>query len=159
MKKVLKLLMGFPIGIAVLVLTYVLIGAVEGQATYTEEIMKLTEFKYLLAQATIAGMSYIVVGYAITIFADVLKPTEERTYLTWKGLGKFIVEGLIIFLICLVISRIINRRGTLKGYVGEVFYGLTGVVLVVSAIVAAIYNTFEMRKINKQLKKRQEESK
>ena len=127
MKKHLKPMVGFTKGIVLLALTYVLIGAVDGNPNYTEEIMKLTDYRYLLAQVIFAGMSGVII---------------------------YLVQTAVAFGLCFVISNLLDRRGTLNGYVGSVFYGLATLAMCVAILAVAIKYSVENAKINRELRKR-----
>ena len=155
MKKVLKILLGFPIGVAVLVLAYILIGAIDGSAKFAEEVSKLTEYKYMLAQVAFAGIDYIIVAYAMKTIKDTFTISEDNSFLTWKGLGKFLLVCLVVIPVAIILSNIIDRKGTLNGYVGEVFFGITVLGMIVIGVGYGIYYGMQLKKINKALKEKQ----
>ena len=152
MKKYLKSLIGFPVGNLMLALSYVLIYVVDGEATYITEIAKLSEFKYMLGQFIFSGMIYTIVLLTISFITEIFGNNEKATA---KNLGKFIVLLGVMFAVCKTISLIINRRGSLKGYSGTVFYTISIVVMVAVSIGYAIYREVQNKKINNALKKRQ----
>lgn len=158
MKKQLKLLIGFPVGVMVLMLTYVLIGAVDGQAPYAAEIAKLAEYKYLLGQVIFSGMSYIILAYFLGVLREFGNKSNSEKH-TYKEMAKFIIGILVVVPLCFGISAILDRRGTLNGYVGEVFYQITTIILIVAVVSMIVHTIAESVKINKALKKKQEENK
>ena len=89
MKKHLKPMVGFTKGIVLLALTYVLIGAIDGNPNYTEEIMKLTDYRYLLAQVIFAGMSGVIIAYMVAFFIEFTKKGTNGKVPKVKDLPKF----------------------------------------------------------------------
>ena len=70
MKNLLKSLTAFSLGNTMLLLSYILVYAIDGSYRFILEISKLTEFEYLLGQVAFSGIIYVVIFLAINIFAD-----------------------------------------------------------------------------------------
>ena len=155
MKKYLKLLAGFPVGVAVLMLTYLLIGAVDGESNFMREISKLSEYRYLLAQVVFSGLDYVIVACAISVFNGTFDNTTDGSYLTWKTLGKFLLTIWAMVPVFFILSKIIDRKGTMNGYVGNIFYELTILGMIAVSLSVGIYRSIECKKINKALKQKQ----
>lgn len=153
MKKYLKILLGFPMGIAMLVVTYILIGAIDGGNTFTEEISKLSEYKYLLAQTFLAGTSYIVVAATGSYIMNYYKNSVNKEHSFWKDLA-VLVFGIAMIPISALGTSVIGKKGTFKGYVGDVFMQITAIGLIILFICALIYYAVESKKINEALKAR-----
>lgn len=159
MKKFLKHLIGFPIGVTMLAVTYILIGAVETNEVFTNEIMKLNDYKYLFAQVVLSGLSYVLVAYIVDFLIDSYNRNRIENYLTWKGLGIYLLKILVIPAICVTVVNLVDRKGTLDNYVGEVFMKITVIGMIAAAIIIMINNEVQCRKINKALKEKQEQEK
>ena len=154
MKKHLKPMVGFTKGIVLLALTYVLIGAVDGNPNYTEEIMKLTDYRYLLAQVIFAGMSGVIIAYMVAFFIEFTKKGTNGKVPKVKDLAIYLVQTAVAFGLCFVISNLLDRRGTLNGYVGSIFYGLATLAMCIVILTVAIKYSVENAKINRELRRR-----
>ena len=152
MKRLLKSLKGFPVGNCVLLLTYILIYALEGNGTFANEIVKFTEFKYLLGQVVFSGIAFVAVDLSIRILLETTEKGEETTR---KDVFVMIASYAAIAAVALIASALIARRGTLAGYVGSIFRRISAIIVVVSAIVYVVYNMIQSTKINKALKEKQ----
>ena len=67
MKNLLKNLTAFSLGNTMLLLSYILVYAIDGSYRFTLEISKLTEFEYLLGQVAFSGIIYVVIFSAIYV--------------------------------------------------------------------------------------------
>jgi len=148
MKKYLKCLLGFPIGNCILLLTYILVCLIDGEARFQEEFSKLLEFRYFIAQVVFSGIVYVIIYEAVQVLTEFSKKEKG---VTWGDLFKFLGGYLVIIVVGLLLSDLINRRGSLQEYVGDVFIGISTLVLILAVIVYIIYNAVQNRKINKAL--------
>ena len=139
-----------------LILSYILVFAIDGNPRFIQEISKLTEFEYLLGQVAFSGIIYVVIFLAINILADFA--SKEKGRIKWKDLAKFVVL-FVALLAVVIIIQLIDRRGILNDYVGSIFIGISVIGCVVAAIAYIIYNSVEKYKINKALKEKQGDKK
>ena len=159
MKRYLKHLIGFPIGVTMLAVTYILIGAVEASEIYTNEIMKLNDYKYLFAQVFLSGVSYLIVAYTVNFLVAFYEKNRVERNMSWGGLVKYILGLVVIPAICFGVIQLVDRRGTLNNYVGEVFMEITVLGLIAAVIISIINDLIQCRKINKALKEKQAKEK
>lgn len=152
MKNLLKNLTAFSLGNTMLLLSYILVYAIDGSYRFTLEISKLTEFEYLLGQVAFSGIIYVVIFLAINIFADFT--SKEKGGIKWKDLAKFVALLAVV-----IIIQLIDRRGILNDYIGSIFIGISVIGCVVAAIAYIIYNSAQKYKINKALKEKQRDKK
>ena len=139
-----------------LILSYILVFAIDGNPRFIQEISKLTEFEYLLGQVAFSGIIYVVIFSAINILAAFA--SKEKGGIKWKDLVRF--AGLYVALVAVVIIiQLIDRRGILNDYVGSIFIGISVIGCVVVAIAYIIYNSIQKYKINKALKEKQGDKK
>ena len=131
-----------------LLLSYILVYAIDGNPRFTQEISKLTEFEYLLGQVAFSGIIYVVIFLAINILADFA--SKEKGRIKWKDLASFVALLAVV-----IIIQLIDRRGILNDYVGSIFIGISVIGCVVVAIAYIIYNSVQKYKINKALKEKQ----
>ena len=81
---------------------------------------------------------------------------KERTMKSiWGSLVKFIFVLAVNFGVCEIISIILNRRGSLKGYSGTVFNKMILIILIAIAVVYVIHQELQNTKINNALKRKQ----
>lgn len=153
MKK-LRLLIGFPIGIAMLAVSYILVYLVDGQETYVMELAKLTDVKYFTAQVIFSGIAYLaVIGYA-KVYDSFSKRKEKG--ITWGDLAKLIISTFVLAGVIPAIAAILDTKETMSGEVGTMLVGTAIIALIVAAIVAVFKNCSENRKINQALKEKKE---
>ncbi len=152
MKKYLKLLIGFPIGIFMLAITYILIYCIDGEATYISEISKLLEFEFMIEQFIFSGIVYTLVFLTLQIFIDIF----SKCHLTWKGLGKFCGIYVLMIGFFLISSIMLD---TLNGYSGTVFVGISVLLMIIISIGHVFYQVILNRKLNKALKEKQDQNK
>ena len=155
-KNLLKKLTAFSLGNTMLLLSYILVYAIDGNPRFIQEISKLTEFEYLLGQVAFSGIIYVVIFLAINILADFA--SKEKGRIKWKDLAKFVVL-FVALLAVVIIIQLIDRRGILNDYVGSIFIGISVIDCVVVAIAYIIYNSIQKYKINKALKEKQGDKK
>ena len=148
MKKYLKCLLGFPIGNCILLLTYILVCLIDGEARFQEEFSKLLEFRYLLAQVAFSGLAYVVVYVAVQALGEFSK-REKGVIL--GDLIRFLSTYAIIIVVGIALSFLIDRRGTMKDYVGDIFIRVSIIIVAIASITYVIYNVIQERKINKAL--------
>jgi hypothetical protein len=61
MKKVnLKFLIGFPIGVMMLLLSYIIVYCLDGESEYLAEFTRLQDINVLINQVVVSGLSYTV---------------------------------------------------------------------------------------------------
>lgn len=152
MNKYLKCIKAFPLGNTVLLLSYLLVYAIDGNPRFASEINNLTEVKLLLAQVVFSGIVYVLTalyGSILVEFSQVGKKVR------WVDLFKFLGGMVGILAVGLVASFIIDRRGSLQTYTGEIFVGITIILMIAAAIIYIIYNAVQNYKINKALVQKQ----
>ena len=152
MKKYLKSLIGFPIGNLMLALSYILIYVVDGQATYAQEITKLVEFRYMLGQVISSGIVFSVVLYTITYISEVFENKDNNKA---KSLVRFLISLVVILGVAKCISAVLQRKGTLKGYSGTVFFTTSVIIMIAFSIGYIVNQEIQNAKINKALRQRQ----
>ena len=152
MKKHLKALYGFPVGIAMLALSYVIVYLIDGEETYLHELLKLTDIKFMAAQAIISGIAYILLFEAVILFNAFSKRYSKK--ITWGALFKFILGVAIFGVAPQIIDFVFKTRDVMSGQVGSVLVGTEFIILLVGAIIYCIVHTIEEIKINKALKER-----
>ena len=152
MKRHLNALKGFPFGIMILAISYIIIYVVDGENTYLVELSKLTDIRFLIAQLLYSGIVYIVI-FEVGILFNLFQKKYSKN-LTWGAMLKFMVATLIIGTIIIVISDVLDVKGTMSGEVGSVVTGIATILLVTLFIVYIIYQLIEEFKINKALKER-----
>ena len=157
MKKYFKSLLGFPVGNMLLALTYVLIYLVDGELSFSSEIARLVEFKYMLGQFIFSGIECTIILFTIIYVKNMFETDyKERTMKSiWSSLVKFIFVLAVNFGVCEIISIILNRRGSLKGYSGTVFNKMILIILIAIAVVYVIHQELQNTKINNALKRKQ----
>ena len=155
-KNLLKSLTAFSLGNTMLLLSYILVYAIDGSYRFTLEISKLTEFEYLLGQVAFSGIIYVVIFLAINTFADFA--SKEKGRIKWKDLAKFVVSYVALLAVVIII-QLIDRRGILNDYIGGIFIGISVIGCVVAATAYIIYNSVQKNKINKALKEKQRDKK
>ena len=155
MKKYLKVLNGFFIGNFMLLVSYILT-YVDGNEIFMIEMSKMLEFKYFLAQFVFSGMSYLIVYTTIAFVKDFFRENYDNP--SWRTLSGLLIIWVVIIIVSIMASLMIDRRGSLNGYVGEIFVGISILILIYGVFGNIIYVAIQNRKINKALKKRQDEN-
>ena len=156
MKNLLKNLTAFSLGNTMLLLSYILVYAIDGSYLFTLEISKLKEFEYLLGQVAFSGIIYVVIFLAINIFADFA--SKEKGRIKWKDLASFVVSYVALLAVVIII-QLIDRRGILNDYIGGIFIGISVIACVVATTAYITYNSVQKNKINKALKEKQRDKK
>ena len=152
MKKYLKCLKGFPIGNCVLLLSYILVYALDGNPRYAQEIAQLTEFRYFLGQVVFSGISFVVIALTLRLITEFAKMGKN---VKWGDLIKFLAAMTGIIVVATVASALIDRKGSLNDYVGEVFIGVSIIIMISYAIGYVVYTAIQNYKINRALKEKQ----
>ena len=157
MKKYLKSLIGFPFGNLMLAISYILIYVVDGNEVFTNEISKLMEFKFFLGQFIFSGLYCVIVfatiQYIMNLFNIDLRETTVKNI--WFGAVKFIIALVMGFGVCKGISLILNRRGALKVYSGQIYTKTLVLLMIVLSIAYVVYQEIQNKKINDALKEKQ----
>lgn len=152
MKKHLKALRGFPFGIMMLVVSYVFVYLIDGEATYIYELEKITNIKFLIAQCIYSGIVYTVIFEAIILFDGFQKRYSKN--ITWGAMFKFLIG---VFTICITLPLIdfaLNTKNTMSEEVGAVLIGIAIISMIIGAIGYIIYQSIENCKINRALKEK-----
>ena len=152
MKKHLKALIGFPVGIMMLAVSYIFVYIIDGQQTYVLELEKLTDINFLVAQSLYAALAYIILFEAIILFVSFTKRYSKN--ITWGAMLKFAI-GIFAFCIILpLIDLVLNTRNVMDGEVGTVLLGTEVIVMILAAIIYCIVKLIEEHKINEALKEK-----
>lgn len=155
MKKYVNVLKGFCVGNFMLMLSYIIIYLSDGNTVYMSEISKLTNFKFMLSQFISSGLTYVIVYATIILSYDLFKNDSENP--TIKIFGKLLVSWIVVLIVATLVSTLLGRPGALKGYVGDVFIGIS-ILLIAVTIVGYMTNVaIQNHKINKALAKKQAE--
>ena len=151
MKKISKILIGFPVGNFMLLITYLIINLVDGEAVYAQEITKLLEGSYFIKLFLISGITYMLMFGLVYSFIE-FASKDNKSF--WKDVGHTIINYILIIVVCGIIIHFIEKEST---YFGEVFAGITLLLMVIVVVGYIIYNRIEDGKINKALQEIQKE--
>ncbi len=159
MKKenVINSLLGFPIGIAILMINYASVYLIAGEDIFKSEILQLQNISVLILQLIIIGLAY----YLFFIFISVISKLNEPKYFFDKLMREHPYKKTILFMIIFII--IINIIITLLDF--KIFSKnisiinlFTFIIVFVScALYFCIKSTIEsdlVKKINQKLKER-----
>lgn len=151
MKKFLKFLIGFPVGIMFLLISYIGIYYIDGKETYLLELKKLEDIEFLVFQVLNIGLMYTVAFKAIGLFFTLNNDSFRN--LTVKGCIKIFLI-ILIFGTIGVVADSLDVKGVMSGEVGVLTLGILFMIGIGSIIYFMIYNTMEECKINKALKEK-----
>ena len=157
MRKHLKALLGFPVGIAMLVVSYVIVYLIDGQSTYLLELGRLEDIKVLVAQSLYSALAYVVLFEAMILFTAFTKRYSKN--ITWGAMLKFIIGVFVFCLILPLIDLVLGTKNVMDGEVGIVLIGTEIIVMILAAVVYCIVHSIEEVKINKALKEKNDNNK
>ncbi|MBR1539693.1 MAG: hypothetical protein IJ629_00655 [Clostridia bacterium] len=157
MRKHLKALLGFPVGIAMLVVSYVIVYLIDGQSTYLLELGRLEDIKVLVAQSLYSALAYVVLFEAMILFTAFTKRYSKN--ITWGAMLKFIIGVFVFCLILPLIDLVLGTKNVMDGEVGTVLIGTEIIVMILVAVVYCIVHSIEEVKINKALKEKNDNNK
>ncbi|MBR0350816.1 MAG: hypothetical protein IJH76_03220 [Clostridia bacterium] len=149
-------LLGYPIGITLLMISYACIYLIAGEKVFNTEIMQLQNIKTLVLQLIIAGSVYylffLIVGI-IAYFKD--NKTMYDKYLVehpFKSLLLMLLNALIIVVMCLLLQvKIFSvNLATINLIVFIIVFAIYGLWLCISYFIES--NIIKM--INQKLKER-----
>lgn len=150
-EKIKKIIMNFSIGIVVLMISYMMVYFIGGEAAYKQDIASMQDVKSLIIQCCGVGIFYI-------LFDNVLKylikfvSIDEAKDMNFKKLFKFLGITMIGFPL---ISLILNFSN-LPSNVGKIYCFNIIMLMIILMIISMIIQFVEVKKINKFLKKRKE---
>jgi hypothetical protein len=154
LKKLAKSLKTFPMGVMMLVISYILVYFWDGEARYLTALSSLTSIKTLIYEVVVAGLAYSILSllylYAIPCFQKI----EERglrygDLLRYLAVSSFIIIGISIFMF---IESVTAIEYTFDGEVEVVFFGMSLIIIIFSAVYYCVSQMIETRIINKSLK-------
>lgn len=154
MKKYLKSLLGFPVGVMLLALSYVLVYLVDGETSYLTELGKLTNIRFFISQCLYSGIAYIVVFESIRIFNEF-----QKDGITGGIVLKAFAEIVVICVSIPLIKAILKAKHTMAGEVGTLLVGTAVLSLIICAIGYMSFQIIENKKINKALKEKNKKEK
>lgn len=146
-----KVFIGFPVGIMMLVISYIFIYLIDGNNVYIFEISKLENINILVGQIIQSGILYTVFIIWIKSCLNIIV-NKKGSKFTYKDLGIFLIECTIVAIISFVFC------GWSKKYYSEELQDVTfGLGIVVMMLVFAIYfivNVINIHFINKKIRQR-----
>lgn len=149
MEKMKKIINNFALGVALLMLAYVLVYYWGNSNTYIQTISSLQNVRSLINQCLFAG-TLIVVMSEVLDCADKYEKKIEKKQVTLKELIGFLVE---IIILC-VVFVIIIKLDSLPGIVQTVYMFNAIMALIIRYVFVTIQKAIEVEVLNKYIKKR-----
>ncbi len=146
MKKNLNVLIGFPVGISVLMISYVLLYVIVGEELYLSELSKLVDPEVLINQLLWSGVLYVLY---FMVYKTLIKNIEDGTKPC-----KFVFTIFGIVAVTAIISIFVDKFGRFGEDISALLVGIGILLLMGIAIVYSIINAINIEKINKALDKR-----
>ncbi len=149
-------LLGFPIGISLLIVAYICVYFIEGITIYQTEINRLLEIKTLILQTVLSGLSYYIVSVLFHTMLQLNNLQSKSKYMS-NHPYKSVSILLLTFLGLMIAISIFN--------INEIFYVnisiMSTIILVIlfalSILFFIIKTTYEfivIKIINKTIKER-----
>lgn len=149
MEKMKKIINNFALGVALLMLAYVLVYYWGNSNTYIQTISSLQNVRSLINQCLFAG-TLIVVMSEVLDCADKYEKKIEKKQVTLKELIGFLVE---IIILC-VVFVIIIKLDSLPAIVQTVYMFNAIMALIIRYVFVTIQKAIEVEVLNKYIKKR-----
>ena len=132
-KKILtKSIIGFPIGVTILMLLYVIVNPFFGEVAFSYELNRLHNIQLLLSG--LSGFMLLIAFYSILFLQDAELENRFATEHPYRAIFYAIVSVLITFIIIMVISRANIFSTTISiliEIVYPVLYAVLGFVLLI----------------------------
>lgn len=149
----LKCVIGFPIGVMALMISYALVYLIDGKERYLIELSLLSDVGVLVNQIIISGIVYILFTLITIILYNFFQRTEK--VLTVKDLLVFFI-GLVVYAISI---NFVERLFQCGDEVKIVLEGVGIITVLVLTVGYAIVNAININIINKTLEKRNKDNK
>ena len=149
MEKMKKIINNFALGVALLMLAYVLVYYWGNSNTYIQTISSLQNVRSLINQCLFAG-TLIVVMSEVLDCADKYEKKIEKKQVTLKELIGFLVETIILCVVFVIIIKL----DSLPAIVQTVYMFNAIMALIIRYVFVTIQKAIEVEVLNKYIKKR-----
>lgn len=149
MKKYLKLLIGFPIGTMLLVVSYAIVYLVDGNEEYTHAISSFINVGSMLKQFVTAGVYFVIYLGLLQTLKDTL---YKETYLTSKDVAKFVLTVFVMATVIFLTDKLIQFGSE---EVEDCMLGISVIILIAISIVNMVANYINIKRINKRIKSKE----
>ena len=152
-KKILtKSIIGFPIGVTILMLLYVIVNPFFGEVAFSYELNRLHNIQTFILQLLLSGLSgfILIAFYSILFLQDAELENRFATEHPYRAIFYAIVSVLITFIIIMVISRA-NIFSTTISILIEIVYPVLYAVLGFVLLIKDSIMKYTINKINKKL--------
>ena len=153
-KKILtKSIIGFPIGVTILMLLYVIVNPFFGEVAFNYELNRLHNIQTFILQLLLSGLSgfmLLIAFYSILFLQDAELENRFATEHPYRAIFYAIVSVLITFIIIMVISRA-NIFSTTISILIEIVYPVLYAVLGFVLLIKDSIMKYTINKINKKL--------
>lgn len=146
MRKKLSVLIGFPVGIMILMISYVLIYLIVGEEQYVAELSRIVDPNVLINQLIWSGVVYVIYFMVYKYLIKNIENTDEP--------AKFVISTFVIMAFVYIISVVADKFGKFSEDLVLLLVGIGLILLMIIAIVCSILNGINIHKINKALNKR-----
>lgn len=144
----LKFLIGFPVGIAMLVLTYIVVYLIGNNQAYLQEVERFSNIEIYGYQFLFAGVFYMI--YALLIQNGAKLVNKEN-----NGKAKEIVVFMLNLVILGIVGVVVDKSSLFIGEdVIDLFLGTAIGIIIIICSIYLIMNMVNICKINKKLEKR-----
>jgi uncharacterized membrane protein len=160
MKKInLKFLYGFPMGIMILFLSYILVYYVDGQSEYLKEISRLQDVKVLISQIVGSGIYYSAVALAGQIMLKIYDFGKEATDKELIKVSIVYIMVAVLVAMTMSITQGFSNFSTPESDLEGTVYGLGVLLAIVVVIIYLATDAISVKFINKKIKTRKAEEK
>ena len=150
-KKILtKSIIGFPIGVTILMLLYVIVNPFFGEVAFSYELHNIQTFILQLLLSGLSGFMLLIAFYSILFLQDAELENRFATEHPYRAIFYAIVSVLITFIIIMVISRA-NIFSTTISILIEIVYPVLYAVLGFVLLIKDSIMKYTINKINKKL--------
>lgn len=141
-----KFLLGAPIGVAVLMISYLLVYLLEGNTEYVAEISQLVKPEILLNQIIWSSVTYLALGFVFQCFEEYAN--RENNDVGKKKIVKFFIAILVYSIVVFLMDKIAIFVDEM---VVNTFLGLGTISIIISITLYVLKTNIEINKINKKL--------
>ena len=155
-KIIIHSLLGFPIGITLLIINYVSVYLIGGEDVFKTEITQLQDIKTLVFQLVVGGCAY----YLFFILISVISHLNETKSISDKFIVEHPYKSILIMLLIMIASILILAVLNFKVFTENIsMMNIISfvIIFVISGVYLCIKYTIEsdwVKKINEKLKER-----
>lgn len=146
---ILKSLIGIPVGIALLMVSYGVTYFIAGQDIFQNEIEQLKNVNVFINQL----ITVAIIGLIVSILIKVIPAENEFKNPEMK---KFMIK-IIIGIICMTVIPILINISELSKNITSVYLMLAAIMFAIALLIRAIKDIVNSYKINKKIKERQQQ--